>query len=411
MEDKKNNKRISLATYIISLIVMFVITIVLMFILTSYNANQDKTTNSLETNLQGNTNKILSDIKYIEVQIEDTEAQGLKHKEPIKIEDKNVLSKLEETINLGEKYEPKSTAWPDISPMVTFYLENGDQYVGYTATFFSNVEEDEGNYITIFNKKDENTTKVTYKVKENLDKYFIDLYNKSEDEEYIVLYNGIEIEKKTGMQFIDDCMENTKENKEKYNIEYYNYENGRYVGKTEGIFGEKNVYNENTSYVDKVSEIAISKKYDAVPRTYMTTDNLSKELNEFMDCSSVELQSIDLDGDGKKEHILCYTVDYASGEIGDGEPQASSEIILFDSNYKKICTLVNLEDGFWAGIKDEKQKIFLSLDDVDYIDIDNDGIMEILCQIPQYEFYSLSIVKYNNGDIEGNVGIKANLNP
>ena len=408
---EKERKRISLATYIISLLIMVFIIVVIICMLSKGDTKQYNMGNIVNDIVQESTNKIISNIKYIEVQIEDTDAQGLKHKEPVRIDDKNVISKLEEIVNSGTEYEPRSTAWPDISPMVTFYLENGDEYVGYTATFISSLEEDEGNYITIFNKKDENTTKVTYKVKDNLDKYLVDIYNKSEDEKYIVLYNGIEIEPKMSVQFIDDCMDNANENRERYNRKYYNYENGRYVGETEGIFGEEYVYDEKTSYVDKVGEIAISKKYDAVPRTYMTTNKLPKELNEFMDCSSVELQSIDLDGDGKKEHILCYTVNYPSGEMGNREPQASSEIILLDSNYKKICTLVNLEDGFWADIKDDKHTIFLSLDDVDYIDIDNDGIMEILCKIPKYEFYSLSIVKYNNGDVEGDVEIKASLDP
>ena len=31
--------------------------------------------------------------------------------------------------------------------------------------------------------------------------------------------------------------------------------------------------------------------------------------------------------DGKEEYIVCYTVDYKEGEIGDGEPEASSGII------------------------------------------------------------------------------------
>lgn len=127
------------------------------------------------------------------------------------------------------------------------------------------------------------------------------------------------------------------------------------------------------------------------------------------DCSSVDINEIDLDGDGKNEYLVCYIVNYAEGEIGDGEPQASSGIMLFDNNYKKIDDLVILENGFWANIKEENYKVFLSLDDVDYIDIDNDGIMEIIIRVPTYEITEISIVKYSNNKIEGETNVKANL--
>ena len=46
-------------------------------------------------------------------------------------------------------------------------------------------------------------------------------------------------------------------------------------------------------------------------------------------------------------------MNYAKGDIGDGEPQASSGIMLFDNNFKKIEDLVILENGFWSNIKEE----------------------------------------------------------
>ena len=77
--------------------------------------------------------------------------------------------------------------------------------------------------------------------------------------------------------------------------------------------------------------------------------------------------------------------------------------------YKKIADLVTLENGFWANIKEENQKVFLSLDNVEYIDIDNDGIMEIIIQVPTYEIMEISIVKYSNNKIEGKTNVKASL--
>ena len=71
-------------------------------------------------------------------------------------------------------------------------------------------------------------------------------------DEYILLHKGTEIKKEVGVQHIGyGFMEFTKENKEKYNIEYYNYEKNEEKGKTQGIFGEDQ-FVENVS--DFVSE-------------------------------------------------------------------------------------------------------------------------------------------------------------
>lgn len=226
--------------------------------------------------------------------------------------------------------------------------------------------------------------------------------------ENILLYNGIEISKESGIQNISDIRVSTDSIK-KYNTTYYNYENGKYEGITTGIFGEQSY--EGYSIVQNVKKIAMSKQYNAIPRTYSTTSELPEQLIDMADCSSVNIDSIDLDGDNNIEHIVCYTVNYARGEIGDGEPQASSGIMLLDSNYKKIADLVTLENGFWAGIKEENYKRFLSLDNVEYIDIDNNGIMEIIIEVPTYEGTKISILKYSNNKVEGEINLQANLLP
>ena len=45
----------------------------------------------------------------------------------------------------------------------------------------------------------------------------------------------------------------------------------------------------------------------------------------------------------------------------------------------------------------------------DYIDLDNDGIMEILIKVPQYEGSQLSILKYNKGKIDGKTNLEVNV--
>lgn len=236
--------------------------------------------------------------------------------------------------------------------------------------------------------------------------------NESEDKvntnEYFILYNGYEIKNKVGIQSLSD-MKITEEAKSKYNTTYYNYEKGKFLGETKGTFGNETY--EGVSVVENVKKIAISEKYNAIPRTYNMLNELPEQLKDMADYSSVKIHSIDLDGNGKTEYVVCYTVNYAKGEIGDGEPEASSGITLFDSNFKKVSDLAILENGFWGNIKEEDKKVFLSLDDMDYIDIDNDGIMEILIKVPTYEGTKISIVKYDDGKVEGEENLKASVLP
>ena len=228
--------------------------------------------------------------------------------------------------------------------------------------------------------------------------------------ENILLYEGSEILNKIGTQFIDLTeMEISEEAKRKYNTIYFNYENGKYLGETLGNFGEETY--EGFSIVTNVKRIAMTQKYNAIPREYKEIKELPKQLEDMADCSSVDINEIDLDGDGKNEYIVCYTVNYQKGQIGDGEPQASSGIMLFDYNYKKIADLVTLENGFWANIKEEDRKIFLALDNVEYIDIDNDGNMEIIIEVPTYDGTKISILKYSNNKVEGETNLQASVLP
>ncbi len=226
--------------------------------------------------------------------------------------------------------------------------------------------------------------------------------------EKIYLYEGYEFKPIVGVQNPSD-MENTAETKERYETTYYNYEKGKYEGTSKGEFGEPTY--DGVSVVSNVKRIAMTEEYNAIPRKYSRTTELPEELIDMADCSSVTIDSIDLDGDEKEEKIVCYTVNYSEGQMGDGEPEASSGIMLLDSNYKKIADLVALDDGFWAGIKEEGNKIFMSLEDVEYIDLDNDGEMEIIVQVPTYEGVRISIYKYSSGNVEGETNLKASVLP
>ncbi len=226
--------------------------------------------------------------------------------------------------------------------------------------------------------------------------------------ENIILYDGVEIEKTTGWINLFDIMINlSKESEKRYNTKYYNYEKNKYTGETTGTFKYENGY----VFVNEVGKVAMTKKYNAIPRTSTKLNDIPNELIDMIDYSILEIESIDLDGDGKLEYIVLCGVDYARDQIGDGEPEASSTIMLLDSNFKKIADLVNIADGFTTEEKDENNKVFLSLNDIMYIDIDEDNIMEIIIKIPTYEEEEISILKYNNGKIEGDINIEAKVRP
>ena len=232
---------------------------------------------------------------------------------------------------------------------------------------------------------------------------------KIENSEYFILYKGCEMKIATGTAWTES-LDKSKENK--YNTTYYNYENGKYLGESNGKVIENGI--EDTFVVDNVKKIAMSKKFNAVPRNYTEINQLPEELMDMADCTTVNINSIDLDGDGTEEKIVCWTASEAKGDFENNEPVAQSGIILFDSKYKKIADLVTLDDGFAASERLEQSKVFLSLDDVEYLDIDNDGIMEIITELPQYESEGpseLSVVKYNKGNLEGKTDIKANVRP
>ena len=231
--------------------------------------------------------------------------------------------------------------------------------------------------------------------------------------DYIFLYEGNEISKKEQMEFIDEGMPINDENIKKYNTVYYNYKNGKFVGETEGIFGtEDTICFEGYSIVGNVEKIAVSENYNVIPRKATKIDQLPSKFSDIPDYTNVEIDSIDLDGDGQNEYILCWTIDYSEEEIEKDESlHVSSGIMLFDSNYNKIANLVDLDNGFWANIKTNAYKIFMSLDNVDYADIDNDGIMEIIIKIPAYEGFELGIYKYKNNKINGEIEHKASVQP
>lgn len=216
-------------------------------------------------------------------------------------------------------------------------------------------------------------------------------------EDYFILYNGQEIELTTGCQVFDWGMPVNDENNIKYNTTYYNYNDGKYIGETKGEFLDDYGY----SLVENVEKIAISKNYNICPRTYKNITIIPEELKKLQkEEYNIAIQSIDLDNDGKEEKIVCLTKKIN----GNDEKIAYSEITLYDYSYNKIANLVTIQDGFEADLSasgDINNAAFLSLDLVNYVDIDLDRNMEIIVECLSYEGNDLNIYKYENNHIEG----------
>ena len=87
-----------------------------------------------------------------------------------------------------------------------------------------------------------------------------------------------------------------------------------------------------------------------------------------------------------------------------------SKIALMDSTGTKVSDLAYIEKSKWESVTTEEYH--LSLSNVEVIDVDNDGIMEILVEIPRYEGdSSVSLLKYKNGELFGDTNIECSLLP
>lgn len=224
---------------------------------------------------------------------------------------------------------------------------------------------------------------------------------KEESKEKIILYKGLDF---SDGKNLNDITYN-EANKKKYEIEYFNYENGEKLEKSKGNLVE--TY-EGISAVENVKKIAISVEYDAIPRRYTTIEGLPKELYELADCNKVEIQSVDLDGDGKKEYIVASN-SYASPEDYDTDTYTNySDISLYDNKFKKIATLIKAKDQYREGDGKITSEFFCSLDDVEYIDIDDDGIMEVLVDLNYWENIGVNSYKYKDGKITGETECEIN---
>lgn len=287
---------------------------------------------------------------------------------------------------------------------LTYYLihtakEDYDkQYNEIVANISNSVNEDE-NIIPIANMIDSALSDVTGQTNNTVT---TDASNtrKTLNEELVVLYNGLILDTKKMDEITLHYIDNTNVASDKYVITYYNYENYGFKEAKLGTLSTQ-VY-EGLVKMENVGKVAISEDYDAIPRDVKVVNTIPTIVSDnnpkVTDFDTVKTLIVDLDGNQTDEYILVLA----------NKTTGFSEIMLTDSKGVKVADLASIEKSQWK--KDTNAEYYLSISNVEIIDIDNDGIMEIVIEIPQPTGNpTVSLLKYKNGELSGKTEIKCSL--
>ncbi len=220
------------------------------------------------------------------------------------------------------------------------------------------------------------------------------------NESLVVLYNGLILDTSKMDEVTLQYIDSTAVESDKYVITYYSYEN---YSKKESSLGmlSSQVY-DGLAKIDGVGKIAISEDYEAIPRAVKVVNTVPTIVSdnnlEIKDFDTIKTLIADLDGNGTEEYVL----------ILANRTTGFSKIMAIDSQGKKIADLASIEKSKWK--KDANTEYYLSITNVEIIDVDNDGIMEIVLEIPHATGNpTISLLKYNNGVMQGKTDIKCSL--
>ena len=192
----------------------------------------------------------------------------------------------------------------------------------------------------------------------------------------IVLFKGMELNTKVGIKTIKGFYheEISADDMEKYVVTYYNYE--KFAFKSKGIGAVPTDFDKMTIPLplEGVGKVAISDNYNAIVRDV----ELSNAIPQVVLDSNVGLDSYeytkvlsaDLDGNSTIEYVIVFV----------NKTKGNSKITLFDSRGSKVADLVILEKAGWESYTSEP--VYLSIDNIEILDIDNDKCMEMLIEIP-----------------------------
>lgn len=221
------------------------------------------------------------------------------------------------------------------------------------------------------------------------------------NENLIVLYNGLILDTTKMDQVELKYIDNSSADKDKYVITYYNYENFAYTNSALGKLSEP-IF-DNLVGIQGVGKIAISESYSAIlkdAKIINTLPSAISENNKLEEFDSVKTIITDLDMNGVDEYIA----------ILANKSTGYSKISLYDGTGKLVADLAYIEKSKWN--QTTNAEYYLSLENVNILDVDNDGVMEILIEIPKYEGEpSVSILKYKNSELTGKTNIECSLLP
>lgn len=236
-------------------------------------------------------------------------------------------------------------------------------------------------------------------------------------EKLAVLYHGITIDSADEkFKFLEETDASKKQSlSSKYETEYSLYSNNNLLGTAKGkIEGRGFDYNWQVALTpeNKDYEVAITKKYEAYPRkTVHINSGFPKEFNSDskviseinskykVNCEVKELCTVDVDGDGSNEYLAL---------VADEKNDFFAKCLV-DSKYKIISYLTVFKeknDNF-----NEVLKEYNLLDSDEIIDINNDGVMEIIVSLPAYEVFLFKVFTYKNGNFDGDFTTVCSLKP
>lgn len=221
------------------------------------------------------------------------------------------------------------------------------------------------------------------------------------NESIIVLYDGLILDN-NNMEVVElKYIDNSKPTKDNYVITYYNYEN--YGFKTSSLGTLSNQIVDGLVKINNVGKISISEKYEAIPREIQVINSIPTVVldsnNSLIEYDTKKTIITDLDGNGTNEYILIL----ANKSIGE------SKIILVESSGLIKATIAKMDKSGWDGVSSDGY--YLSYNNIEIIDIDNDGIMEIIFEIPTTNSVptQISLLKYKNGEVIGTTDYLCNL--
>jgi len=220
------------------------------------------------------------------------------------------------------------------------------------------------------------------------------------NESLVVLYNGLILDTSIMDEVTLKYIDSKKQESDKYIITYYSYENYSFKDSKLGVFSSQ-LY-DGLVKIDSVGKIAISEDYNAIPRAIKvvnTVPTIVSDNNQTVsNYDSIKTLIVDLDGNGADEYIL----------ILANKTTGFSKITLIDSKGSKVADLASIEKSKWK--KDSNAEYYLSINNVEIIDVDNDGIMEVVVEIPHATGDpTVSLLKYNNGILTGKKNIECSL--